>query len=69
MKLLMAFIFAAALLALPFAASAGDLVDGQVTQNGPRPNSCVPHKIAVDQLADKFDEKVVGLGLGNGRVR
>ena len=67
MKLLTAFIIAAALLALPLAAGAEEPPAGQFAQNGPRPNSCVPHNVAVDQLAKMFNEKVVGLGLGKNQ--
>lgn len=67
MKLLKAFIFATTLLVLPFAAHAEEPVDGQFAQSGPRPNSCVPHKVAVDQLSEMFNEKVVGLGLGKNQ--
>ena len=67
MKLLTAFIITAALLGLPFAAAAEEPADGQFAQNAPRPNSCVPHKVAIDQLAKVFNEKVVGLGLGKNQ--
>jgi len=66
-KLLMAFMIATTLLAVPFAAKAEEPVDGQFVQSGPRPNSCVPHKVAVDQLSEMFNEKVVGLGLGKNQ--
>ncbi len=67
MKLLMAFMIATTLLAVPFAAQAEEPADGQFSQSGPRPNSCVPHKIAVEQLSDMFNEKVIGLGLGKNQ--
>ncbi len=67
MKHLMAFVIAASLLAVPFAARAGDAPAGQYAQSGPRPSSCVPHNVAMDQLAKVFNEKVVGLGLGKNR--
>ncbi len=67
MKLLMAFVIATTLMAVPFAVKAEEPVDGQFTQSGPRPNSCVSHNIAVDQLSDMFNEKVIGLGLGKNQ--
>lgn len=67
MKLLTALFFAATLLALPLAAEAEERVDGQFAQSGQQPNSCVPHKIAVDQLSEMFNEKVIGLGLGKNQ--
>ncbi len=67
MKLLTAFIIAAILLGLPLAAGAEQPVAGQFAQNGPRPSSCVPHNVAIDQLAKVFNEKVVGLGLGKNQ--
>jgi hypothetical protein len=66
-KRLKAIIFSATLLAMPFAAQAEESVDGLLTQSKPRPNSCVPHNVAVDQLSNKFNEKVVGLGLGKNQ--
>ena len=67
MKFLTALVIAVALLGLPIAATAGEPADGQFAQSGPRPNSCVPHKVAIDQLAKVFNEKVVGLGLGKNQ--
>jgi hypothetical protein len=66
-KLLTAFIVAATLFALPLAARAEEPVGGQFSQSEPRRNSCVPHDIAVGQLAEKFNETVVGLGLGKNQ--
>jgi len=66
-KLLTALFFTATLLALPLAAEAEERVDGQFAQSGQQPNSCVPHKFAVDQLSEMFNEKVIGLGLGKNQ--
>jgi len=66
-KLLTAFIMAAALIGLPLTAGAEESVTGQLAQKGPQSNSCVPHKVAIDQLAKVFNEKVVGLGLAKNQ--
>ena len=67
MKYLTAFIVAASLFALPLAAGTDEPATGQTAQSGSRPNACVPHDVAIDQLAKVFDEKVVGLGLGKNQ--
>jgi hypothetical protein len=67
MKYLAAFVFAASLFGLPLAAGAEEPVEGQLAQNAPRSNACVPHDVAIDQLAKVFNEKVVGLGLAKNQ--
>ncbi len=67
MKLLSAFIVTAALFGLPLSTGAEEPPASQFAQSQRQPNSCVPHKTAIDQLAKKFDEKVVGLGLGKNQ--
>ncbi|MDA0231318.1 MAG: hypothetical protein O3B21_14175 [Proteobacteria bacterium] len=67
MKLLSAFIVAAALSGLPLSASAEEQPASQSAQTRGQPNSCVPHKTAIDQLGKMFNEKVVGLGLGKNQ--
>jgi len=66
-KYLTAFIIAASLFGLPFAAGAEEPATGQTAQSGPQPNACVPHDVAIDQLSKVFNEKVVGLGLGKNQ--
>ncbi len=53
---------------MPFVARAGEAPDAQYAQSAPTPNSCVPHEVAVDQLAKLFNEKVIGLGLGKNQA-
>ncbi len=67
MKYLTAFIIAATLLAVPFAARAGEAPGARFAQSEPPPISCVPHNVAEEQLAKVFNEKVVGLGLGKNQ--
>ena len=67
MKLLSAFIVAAALSGVPLSAGAEQPLSGQFAHSGGQPNSCLPHKTAIDRLAKMFDEKVVGLGLGKNQ--
>ena len=40
---------------------------GQLRHRKRPQNSCVPHKVAIDQLAKVFNEKVVGLGLAKNQ--
>jgi len=61
-KLLSAFIVAAALSGLPLNAGAEEPPTGQSAQSEGQANSCAPHRTAIDKLAKMFDEKVVGLG-------
>ena len=67
MKLLSAFIVAAALSGLPLNAGAEEPPTGQSAQSEGQANSCAPHRTAIDKLAKMFDEKIVGLGLGKTR--
>ena len=67
MKYLSAFILAATLFAAPFAAHAGDAPAVREAQGGPPERSCVPHSVAEAQLAEVFNEKMIGLGLGKNQ--
>ena len=67
MKYVTAILIAVILMAVPFAARAGDTPAARLVQSGLSANSCVPHNVAVEQLALVFNEKVVGLGLGKNQ--
>ena len=75
MNYIAALIVTISLLAVPFAARAGDArardtppaLAGQYVESESPADSCVPHRVAMDQLAKLFNEKVVGLGLGSNQ--
>jgi hypothetical protein len=67
MKYLAALIVTITLLGAPFAARAGEAPAGQHVESESPADSCVPHRVAMDQLAKLFNEKVVGLGLGSNQ--